>query len=58
MECASAKTGRWNEARAALDQVIEMEARMLGAEHPDTLTSMGNLAWKEVEEIEAQVMRL
>ena len=40
------------------------EKRVLGDEHPDTLTSMANLAltysnqgrWKEAEELEAQVM--
>src|SRR5436309_15314421 len=45
-------------------QVMEMRKRVLGAEHPDTLTSMGNLAstyrnqgrWKEAEELELQVM--
>ncbi|KAH8744696.1 hypothetical protein F5882DRAFT_313069, partial [Hyaloscypha sp. PMI_1271] len=38
--------------------------RMLGQEHPSTLTSMGNLAstyrnqgrWKEAEDLEVQVM--
>ena len=41
-----------------------MRKRVLGAEHPDTLTSMGNLEliygnqgrWKEAEELEVQVM--
>jgi hypothetical protein len=44
--------------------VIEMRKIVLGAEHPDTLTSMNNLAstygnqggWKEVEELFLQVM--
>lgn len=36
--------GRWNKAEAPIDQVIEMDTRILGAEHPDTLTSIGNLA--------------
>jgi Tetratricopeptide repeat len=38
--------------------------RVLGAEHPDTLTSMGNLAsmyrnqgrWEEAEELQAKVL--
>jgi hypothetical protein len=40
--------GRYNEAEGSFSQVIEMEMRMLGQEHPDTLKSMGNLAlsWK------------
>jgi hypothetical protein len=43
---------------------METSKRKLGAEHPDTLTSMANLAstyrnqgrWKEAEELEVQVM--
>ena len=45
-------------------QVVEMGERVLGVEHPDTLTSMANLAlafwnqrrWNEAEELEVQVM--
>jgi Tetratricopeptide repeat len=45
-------------------QVIETRKRVLRAEHPDTLTSMANLAstfwnqgrWKEAEELEVQVI--
>ena len=44
--------------------MIETRKRVLGAEHPSTLTSMANLAstyrnqgrWKEAEELEVQVM--
>jgi hypothetical protein len=44
--------------------VIETRKRVLGAEHPNTLTSMSNLAstfsnqgrWKEAEELEVQVI--
>ena len=43
---------------------MEIRKRVLGAEHPSTLTSMANLAstyrnqgrWKEAEELEVQVM--
>ena len=43
-----------------------MRKRVLGEEHPDTLTSMVNLAstyrnqgrWKEVEELEERVMEM
>ena len=46
-------------------QVIETRKTVLGQEHPDTLTSMSNLAltyqsqgrWKEAEELEVQVMQ-
>lgn len=45
-------------------QVMEMSKRMLGHEHPDTLTSMANFAssfwnqerWKEAEGLQVQVM--
>ena len=44
-------------------RVMETRKKVLGAEHPSTLTSMANLAstywnqgrWKEVEELELQV---
>ncbi|KAF2193470.1 HET-domain-containing protein [Zopfia rhizophila CBS 207.26] len=58
--------GRWNEAETPITQVQVMETRkrVFGTEHPDTLTSMANLAstymhqgrWKEAEELEVQVM--
>ena len=56
--------GRYNEAEVSIKQVMETRKRVLGAEHPDTLTSMANLAstyrnqgrWKEAEELEVQVM--
>lgn len=39
--------GRWKEAELEV-QVIETRKRVLGQEHPDTLSSMNNLAftWK------------
>ncbi|KAK1020895.1 hypothetical protein LTS16_026848, partial [Friedmanniomyces endolithicus] len=45
-------------------KVMETRVRVLGGEHPDTLTSMANLAatywnqgrWKEAEELEVKVM--
>jgi tetratricopeptide (TPR) repeat protein len=36
--------GRWNEAENWFAQVVEVERRVLGADHPDTLISMANLA--------------
>ena len=36
--------GRWKEAEELNAQVMEMRKRILDQEHPDTLTSMGNLA--------------
>jgi Tetratricopeptide repeat len=55
--------GRWNEAEISFTQVTETSKRVLGAEHPDTLTIMSNLAsiywkqgrWKEAEELDIQV---
>ncbi|KAF2676779.1 hypothetical protein K458DRAFT_396668, partial [Lentithecium fluviatile CBS 122367] len=56
--------GRWKEAEELFVQVMETRKRVLGEEHPDTLTSMANLAstfwnqgrWKEAEELFVQVM--
>jgi tetratricopeptide (TPR) repeat protein len=58
--------GRWKEAEELDVQVTETKNRVLGAEHPDTLTSMAYLAltyrnqgrWKEAEELEVQVMEM
>ncbi|KAK4194106.1 hypothetical protein QBC40DRAFT_188947, partial [Triangularia verruculosa] len=40
--------GRWEEAEKLFVQVMETRKTKLGADHPDTLTSMANLAftWK------------
>ena len=35
---------RWNEAEQLEVQVMDIRKKLLGAEHPDTLTSMENLA--------------
>jgi tetratricopeptide (TPR) repeat protein len=56
--------GRYNEAEKLLLEEAETNKRVLGEEHPQTLTSMGNLAstytnqgrWKEAEELEVQVL--
>jgi tetratricopeptide (TPR) repeat protein len=56
--------GRWKEAEELEVQVMDTRKRVLGEEHPDTLTSMANLAstyqnqgrWKEAEELDMQVM--
>ena len=37
--------GRWKEAEELFVQVMETRKRVLGAEHPSTLTSMANLAF-------------
>ncbi|PTB43606.1 hypothetical protein M441DRAFT_56598 [Trichoderma asperellum CBS 433.97] len=58
--------GEWKEAEDLRLQVIKISTRVLGAEHPNTLTSMGNLAstywnqgrWKDAEELEVQVMEI
>jgi hypothetical protein len=36
--------GRWTEAKKLTVQIVEMMTRILGVEHPNTLTNMGNLA--------------
>jgi hypothetical protein len=40
--------GRWKEAEKLEAQMMETSSRVLGEEHPSTLTSMANLAhtWK------------
>lgn len=56
--------GRWNEAEGSFGQVMEIRKRVLGADHPSTLSSMNNLAstywnqgrWEEAEELQVQVM--
>jgi hypothetical protein len=50
--------GRWMDAEELFVQVMETRKRVLGEEHPSTLTSIANLAstygnqgrWKEAEE--------
>ncbi|KAK3947546.1 kinesin light chain [Pseudoneurospora amorphoporcata] len=56
--------GRWDEAEKLEVQVMETSKAKLGADHPDTLSSMGNLAstfwsqgrWEEAEKLFVQVM--
>jgi tetratricopeptide (TPR) repeat protein len=56
--------GRWKEAEELVVQIIETRKRESGPEHPDTLTSIANLAttyrnqgrWKEAEELGVQVI--
>jgi hypothetical protein len=44
MLIGSESHGRWKEAEELDVQVMETRKQVLG-EHPDTLTSMNNLAW-------------
>jgi tetratricopeptide (TPR) repeat protein len=56
--------GRWDEAEIPITQVLDIDKRMLGTDHPSTLSSMANLAstyrnqgrWDAAEELEVQVM--
>ena len=58
------ENGDLNNAEKLADQVMDMRKKVLGTEHPKTLTSMGNLAsiyrdqgrWNEAEQLEVQVM--
>ncbi|PLB41714.1 violaceus kinesin [Aspergillus candidus] len=58
--------GRWKEAEDLKLQVLQLRKQVLGPEHPETLTSMSNLAiiyqhqgqWKKAEELEIQVLQL
>ncbi len=56
--------GQWKDAEKFQLEVVELRKEILGIDHPDTLTSMGNLAstfwnqgrWEEAEELEIQVL--
>jgi tetratricopeptide (TPR) repeat protein len=56
--------GQWDKAEELLVQAVKTSKELLGAEHPDTLTSIANLAstfrkqgrWKEAEELDLQVI--
>jgi tetratricopeptide (TPR) repeat protein len=57
---------RWKEAEELEVELVEISKRVLGAEHPSTLTSTANLAstcrnqgkLKEAEELEVQVVKM
>ncbi|KAH8661168.1 hypothetical protein BGZ61DRAFT_485518 [Ilyonectria robusta] len=56
--------GNYRAARKLGDKAVKTRASVLGEEHPDTLSSMNNLAltyrnqgrWKEAEELQVRVM--
>ena len=58
------ESGDWKNAEQLYIQMMDIRKKLLGAEHPDTLTSMGNLAltyknqgrWNEAEQLQVQVM--
>ena len=58
------ENGDLNNAEQLAVQIMNMRKKLLGAEHPDTLTSMANLAriyrdqgrWNVAEQLEVQVM--
>ena len=60
------ENGDWNNAEQLLVQVVDMRKKLLGAEHAETLVSMGNLAstydqqgrWNKAEQLEVQVMNM
>jgi tetratricopeptide (TPR) repeat protein len=66
--CAKAlySDGRYEEAKDVQMQVMKTRKRVLGDEHPDTLSSMDSLAltyssqgrWKEAEELRVQLMQM
>ncbi|PZD25883.1 CDC6, Cdc6-related protein, AAA superfamily ATPase, partial [Pyrenophora tritici-repentis] len=63
-EAKELNQGRWNDAEKLEVQVMETRKTKLGADHPDTLTSMANLAstyrnqgrWNDAEKLFVQVM--
>ncbi|KAL4860545.1 hypothetical protein BDV12DRAFT_102777 [Aspergillus spectabilis] len=58
--------GQWEEAKALEVQVLEIRKRILGPEHPSTLTIMANLAstysdqgqWEEAKALKVQVLEI
>ncbi|KAH7146098.1 hypothetical protein EDB81DRAFT_856613 [Dactylonectria macrodidyma] len=56
--------GKWRNAEKLMKEAVEIREQELGADHPSTLTSMGNLAstyrnqgrWEEAEKLDVQVM--
>ncbi|KAA6407667.1 MAG: hypothetical protein FRX48_08505 [Lasallia pustulata] len=60
------KNGNWDRAEVFYKSAVEMRTRLLGTEHPVTLTSMSNLAstysrqglWKEAEKLGVQVLEI
>jgi hypothetical protein len=54
----------WNTAEVLHNQMIEMRKKLLGPEHPHSLSSRGNLAstyskqerWNEAEQLQLQMM--
>ncbi|KAK0619529.1 hypothetical protein B0T14DRAFT_479768 [Immersiella caudata] len=58
--------GQWKDAEKSLAEAQEIQTQVLGPEHPDTLTSMANLAstfrnqgrWAEAESLEVQAMEI
>ncbi|KAA6408365.1 MAG: hypothetical protein FRX48_08107 [Lasallia pustulata] len=60
------ENGNWDRAEVFYKSAVEMRTKLLGTEHPDTLSSMRNLAltyslqglWKEAEKLRAQVLEI
>ncbi|WYZ37727.1 hypothetical protein EsH8_II_001233 [Colletotrichum jinshuiense] len=58
--------GHWKEAEVKVAQGVALEIKVLGKEHPHTLSSIGNLAstyrnqgrWKDAEELDVQVVEI
>jgi len=58
------ENGDWNKAEQLFVEVMDMRKKLLGTEHPDTLTSMANVAstyqnqgrWNEAEQLKVQAM--
>jgi tetratricopeptide (TPR) repeat protein len=58
--------GRWKEAEGLFTQLLKIDTAKLGADHPDTLITMSNLAstywkqgqWDAAEELQVQVLEI
>ncbi|KAK2728443.1 Kinesin light chain 5 [Colletotrichum kahawae] len=64
VSCYLVILGNYSRAEVLVQDAVRIRTQRLGEEHPDTLTSMANLAstfwnqgrWKEAEKLEVQVM--
>ena len=45
LACTYCDQGRWDDAQRLEERVLELREKLLGQEHPDTVTAMANLAW-------------
>ena len=65
LACTYWNQGRWDDAVKLQEDVLKARIRLLGEEHPDTLTAMANLAstywnqgrWDDAVKLEEDVLK-